>query len=518
MQRLHAQLLRAAIDPLGAIRREAVGDQLLDRAALELFTRGAAVGASTRSHLLDGGRLVGGAVVEVARAGSLRRALAEGFELRRELRDARFERRALLDLRRERVLERREPSRPTRRRQRRRGRIAGESPSVVSSSAKGGDELGCSQNASTSPAPRPASTSSKVFSMSVTYASATRLSTGLLSMSFTGNNGATKIRRRVRGFDLVKRLLAAAAGLVLLLIAAAYALVAASLPRRGGEARLPGLESPLAVALDARAIATVRGESFTDVLRGQGYLHAQERFFQMDLLRRSSAGELAELFGERALAADRGQRPFDYRELARRLRSALPAEQNAWLDAYTEGVNAGLADLGARPPEYWLAGARTAAVAARGQSARRADVLHDAVEQRLVRARAGRHARRVAAAAVRLPDAVDVALRSSRAWQLAERPDGRLRAVADPGRRTSSICGSQRAPERGGAPRVEPPLTGPASNNWAVDATRGDDGRAIVANDPHSELAAAEHLLSHRARVAGPRSARREHSRACPAC
>ena len=93
------------------------------------------------------------------------------------------------------------------------------------------------------------------------------------------------------------------------------------------------------------------------MLRGQGYLHAQERFFQMDLLRRSSAGELAELFGERALAADRGQRPFGYREHARRLRAALPAEQNAWLDAYTDGVNAGLADLGARPPEYWLAGA-----------------------------------------------------------------------------------------------------------------------------------------------------------------
>ena len=65
----------------------------------------------------------------------------------------------------------------------------------------------------------------------------------------------------------------------------------------------------------------------------------------MDLLRRSSAGELAELFGERALEADRAQRPFGYREHARALRAALPAEQVAWLDAYTEGVNAGLADL-----------------------------------------------------------------------------------------------------------------------------------------------------------------------------
>src|SRR5688572_3862768 len=112
------------------------------------------------------------------------------------------------------------------------------------------------------------------------------------------------------------RVLAIAAGLVLVLLASAYAVLATSLPRRSGEAPLPGLASAVAVTLDARAIATVRGESFLDALRGQGFLHAQERFFQMDLLRRSSAGELSELFGERALEADRAQRPFGYRERA----------------------------------------------------------------------------------------------------------------------------------------------------------------------------------------------------------
>ena len=84
--------------------------------------------------------------------------------------------------------------------------------------------------------------------------------------------------------------------------------------------------------------------------------HAAHRFFQMDLLRRQSAGELAELFGERALEIDRAQRPFGYREHARKLLATLPAEQAAWLDAYTEGVNAGLDDMRARPPEYWLVG------------------------------------------------------------------------------------------------------------------------------------------------------------------
>src|SRR5690606_20054866 len=117
------------------------------------------------------------------------------------------------------------------------------------------------------------------------------------------------------------------------------------------------LTGPVSVAPDARAIATVRGVSFLDVLRAQGFLHAQERFFQMDLLRRSSAGGLAELFGERALTADRGQRPYGYRDHARALRAALPPEQIAWVEAYAGGVNAGLADLESRRPDYWLAGA-----------------------------------------------------------------------------------------------------------------------------------------------------------------
>ncbi len=208
----------------------------------------------------------------------------------------------------------------------------------------------------------------------------------------------------------------------------------------------------------------------------------------MDLLRRSSAGELAELFGERALAADRGQRPFGYRELAQRLLATLPAEQNEWLDAYTEASTPASpiwararpsTGSPARAPRPW---------AARGQPARRADVLHDAVEQRLVRARARRHARRAAAVVVRVPDAVDFALRSSgaREHRRAIRPAAtcrcRFRAL------TSSISRRQRAPARGGAPRIEPPLIGPASNSWAVDATRGDGGRAIVANDPHLSL------------------------------
>src|SRR5690606_41854612 len=70
------------------------------------------------------------------------------------------------------------------------------------------------------------------------------------------------------------------------------------------------------------------------------------------LMRRSAAGEIAALAGPRALPFDLAQRPFDFRRRAREVVATLPARHRAWLDAYVEGVAAGLADLGARADEH----------------------------------------------------------------------------------------------------------------------------------------------------------------------
>ena len=86
--------------------------------------------------------------------------------------------------------------------------------------------------------------------------------------------------------------------------------------------------------------------------RATGFLHAQERFFQMDLLRRSAAGELAALFGRAALERDREVRPLRLRQVARRAIKSLRADERDLTAAYAEGVNAGLAALGAAPFEY----------------------------------------------------------------------------------------------------------------------------------------------------------------------
>ena len=286
---------------------------------------------------------------------------------------------------------------------------------------------------------------------------------------------------------MAKRLLAAVT-LVLLLLAAgaAYTVVAAALPRRSGQAQLAGLTAPLTVALDARAVATVRGDSFIDVLRGEGYLHAQERFFQMDLLRRSSAGELAELFGERALAADRGQRPFGYRALVRRLRSTLPAEQLAWLDAYTEGVNAGLADLGARPPEYWLVGAPPRPWTADDS------LLVVLTFYTMLSNNESYERPQGVMHAVMPPSLYDFLTPSASRFDRPvlgaspNDPTGGYRSLPVPGPDVVDLR-RQPAPAHG-VPRVEPPLTGPASNNWAVEATRSAAGQALIANDPHLSL------------------------------
>jgi penicillin amidase len=286
---------------------------------------------------------------------------------------------------------------------------------------------------------------------------------------------------------LAVRVLAALAGLLLVLAGSAYAFLAASLPRRSGEAAVPGLTAPVAVALDARAVATVRGESFLDVLRGQGFLHAQERFFQMDLLRRSSAGELAELFGERALAADRTQRPFGYREHARALRATLPAEQVAWLDAYTQGVNAGLADLPVRPPEYWLAGAEPKAWLPE-------DTLLVVLTFYTMLSNNDSYERAQGVMrAVLPPELYDFLTPSTSRFDRPVLgsspgdPTGGYVALPIPGSDVVDLRARPALP-RQRVPRVEPPLIGPASNSWAIDATRGAHGRAIVANDPHLRL------------------------------
>ena len=85
-------------------------------------------------------------------------------------------------------------------------------------------------------------------------------------------------------------------------------------------------------------------------------MHAQERYFEMDLLRRRAAGELSELFGSAALEADRGARVHRFRSRVGAYFEALAPEQRAQMQRYADGVNAGMDALVARPFPYLLLG------------------------------------------------------------------------------------------------------------------------------------------------------------------
>ena len=125
-----------------------------------------------------------------------------------------------------------------------------------------------------------------------------------------------------------------------------------SLPRLDGAATVPGLAAAVTVERDALGMPTLRARDRVDATRALGWLHAQDRFFQMDLLRRAAAGELAALVGAKALPRDRQTRRHGFRRLAGQVLAGLEPADRALLEAYAAGANAGLAALGAAPWEY----------------------------------------------------------------------------------------------------------------------------------------------------------------------
>ncbi len=125
-----------------------------------------------------------------------------------------------------------------------------------------------------------------------------------------------------------------------------------SLAQLDGNRQLPGLSAPVRVTRDALGIPTIEGATRADVARATGFLHAQDRFFQMDLARRRAAGELAGLVGARALPLDREIRIHRFRAEAQRAVPLLPPDQRVVLEAYSDGVNAGLRALESVPFEY----------------------------------------------------------------------------------------------------------------------------------------------------------------------
>jgi len=148
-----------------------------------------------------------------------------------------------------------------------------------------------------------------------------------------------------------RRLFAIAIGSMVAGAAVLWLVCSASLPVRDGALTLPGLQAPVAVAFDGYGTPTVTAESRVDAFRVLGYVTAQDRLFQMDLLRRTSAGRLAEIFGDQAVPIDVKQRRLGLSRVAEAVLRRLPADQSAVLSAYAEGVNTFLEEMRIPPFE-----------------------------------------------------------------------------------------------------------------------------------------------------------------------
>jgi penicillin amidase len=121
--------------------------------------------------------------------------------------------------------------------------------------------------------------------------------------------------------------------------------VRASFPQVSGELKLEGLSAPVTVQRDGNGIPQLYADTAEDLFQAQGYVQAQDRFWEMDVRRHLTAGELSEMFGEGQVETDAFLRTMGWHEVAQReYDEELSDETKRYLRAYTDGVNAYLAD------------------------------------------------------------------------------------------------------------------------------------------------------------------------------
>jgi penicillin amidase len=273
------------------------------------------------------------------------------------------------------------------------------------------------------------------------------------------------------------------AGLILLLglaLAGLAGAVWATLPAREGQFALPGLSAPVAIAFDAHGIPRIAAQSEEDAWSALGWLHARDRLFQMELMRRGAQGRLAELVGAPALRADRFLRLLGLAQRAEADWPLLPAEVRAALEAYARGVNAWIAARGRlAAPEFLLLGAP--------EPWRPTDsLLWGKVMGLWLSGNFRTELERARLAEILSSERLETLWPEDRS---PGRPDRPGLAAAPPGEAApgpapalAGLAGLLAALPRFPA---DAPLPESASNAWAVDGSRSASGAPLLATDPH---------------------------------
>src|ERR1022692_381192 len=152
-------------------------------------------------------------------------------------------------------------------------------------------------------------------------------------------------------FWLLAILLLAVAGV----LAYAYIITRSALPQLDGNLSVKGLSATVKVTRDGHGVPAIEAATLEDLFFAQGYVTAQDRLWQMDVMRRFGAGELSEILGEDTLKIDREQRILGLRAAAKKSIGMASPRDRSYFDAYARGVNAFIeAHANALPIEFHI--------------------------------------------------------------------------------------------------------------------------------------------------------------------
>jgi penicillin amidase len=255
---------------------------------------------------------------------------------------------------------------------------------------------------------------------------------------------------------------------------AGYWYVHGKLPKRAGEVAIAGLQAPVSVRYDARGVPHLQAQNEADLYRALGYVHAQDRLFQMEIMRRLARGELAEILGEKLLPTDTLFRSLRIREQAALMAQRQDHQSPAWqaLQAYLEGVNAWQASH-PKPMEFDLIGITP-----------RPFTAEDTLSIAGYLAYSFAAAFRTEPALTYIRD--QLGPQYLKIFDLDWQPQGALGtplAAADWQSLETVARASHEALIDAGIPQFE------GSNAWAVSGSRTRSGKPLLAGDPHISFA-----------------------------
>ncbi|MER7073514.1 penicillin acylase family protein [Terrabacter sp. NPDC000476] len=292
----------------------------------------------------------------------------------------------------------------------------------------------------------------------------------------------------------------------------AIGVVRQSFPQTAGRLEIEGLTSSVSVQRDARGVPTITADNAKDLFRAQGFVSAQDRFFEMDLRRHITAGRLSELVGDAGIEKDKVIRAMGWRRVAEEELPKLAPETRQYLQAYADGVNAYIKTvespekmsleytvLARRNPNYrvepWspvdsLAWLKAMAWDLRG------DYNDELARARL--SRSNRSVKQIGLLYPQYPADRNAPILSDRDWQPADE-SGQGDQAATPA--PSALTAATAVRSSGGRDAVDSTLAALAavpvtlgrgddigSNSWVVSGSRTTTGKPLLANDPHLGL------------------------------